>query len=326
MPIFENTLYPAPFFLPNGHAQTLYPTIFRSVHLPTCTVERIATYDNDYLDIDFHDAVKPSKKMRVAIISHGAEGDSKKAYVKGMARAMTRAGWDVAAWNFRGCSGAPNRRLHTYHSGSVEDLHSVVTHCCGKGYTEVVLIGFSMGGNQILKYLGEMSCFVPSAVQAAVVFSVPCDIQGSSDALSKSINKMYVMNIMRTVRGKVQQKQEQFADVFDARKLLKAKNFKEFDDVFTAPFYGFDNAETLWKHCSCLQYLDGIRVPTLLLNARNDPFLSPTCYPTGQAHRSKYLYLETPADGGHIGFVRLADDEYYWSEIRAVEFLGQVLR
>lgn len=325
MPIYENTLYPAPFFLPGGHAQTLYPALFRALDLPACTVQRITTPDNDFLDIDFHHVTPGSPKKRLAIVSHGLEGNSKRSYVKGMVRALVRAGWDVAAWNFRGCSGAPNRTLHMYHSGSTEDLDSVIQYCALRGYQDIVLVGFSMGGNQILKYLGDPDSSVNSRVQAAVVFSVPCDLVGAAKAMDKPSNAIYLKNFMRTLKDKITQKHEAFPDQVDISHLHELKTFRDFDEVYTAPWFGFKDALEYWKESSSIQFLDKVKIPTLLISARNDPFLWPTCYPTGQAHRSDYLYLETPAEGGHIGFVRLADDEYYWSEIRAVEFIGQIM-
>ncbi|WP_027361224.1 alpha/beta fold hydrolase [Halodesulfovibrio aestuarii] len=325
MPIYENTLYPAPFFLPGGHAQTLYPALFRTLDLPACTVQRITTPDNDFLDVDFHYAILGYPRKRLVIVSHGLEGNSKRSYVKGMVRAFVRAGWDAAAWNFRGCSGAPNRTPYMYHSGSTEDLQCVVNFCAGKGYEEIVLVGFSMGGNQILKYLGDPVSKVHSSIQAAVAFSVPCDLIGAAKAMDRPSNSIYLKNFMRTLKDKIAQKHEVFPELVDITNLNELKTFKDFDEEYTAPWYGFKNAMEYWKESSSVQFLDKVRVPTLMVSARNDPFLWPTCYPTGQAHRSKSLYLETPADGGHIGFVRIADDDYYWSEIRAVEFVGQVM-
>lgn len=325
MPIYDNTLYPAPFFLPGGHAQTLYPAFFRTLELPECTVERIITPDNDFLDVDFHYAQKGRRQKRLAVISHGLEGHSRRSYMKGMVRAVNRAGWDAAAWNFRGCSGEPNNLLHIYNGGSVDDLDTVVNFCAQNAYEEIVLIGFSMGGNQILNYLGNPSHCINSKVQASVVFSVPCDLVGAAKAIDRPSNSIYLINFMRTLREKVVQKHETFPDLVDMERLNEIKTFKDFDEVYTAPWHGFKNALDYWEKSSSIQYLDRIRIPTLLISARNDPLLWPTCYPTGAAHRSKYFYLETPADGGHIGFVRIADDDYYWSEIRAVEFMGQVL-
>ncbi|OBQ51556.1 YheT family hydrolase [Halodesulfovibrio spirochaetisodalis] len=324
MPIYENILYPAPFFLRGGHAQTLYPALFRTLDLPACTVQRITTPDNDFLDIDFHYVTPNSPQKRLAVVSHGLEGNSKRSYIKGMVRALVRAGWDAAAWNFRGCSGSMNRTLHMYHSGSTEDLHSVVSYCAQKGYEEIVLIGFSMGGNQILNYLGHPDSLVHPSVQASVVFSVPCDLVGAAKAMDKSSNAIYLKNFMRTLKEKVAQKHEFYPDLVDISRLSELKTFRDFDETYTAPWYGFKDALEYWEKASSIQFLDRVRVPTLLISARNDPFLWPTCYPTGAAHRSKYFYLETPSDGGHIGFVRIADDDYYWSEIRAMEFLGQV--
>ncbi|MCT4536201.1 alpha/beta fold hydrolase [Halodesulfovibrio sp.] len=324
MPIYENTLYPAPFFLPGGHAQTLYPAFFRTLEVPASAVQRITTPDNDFLDIDFHYVMPGYPQKRLAIISHGLEGNSKRSYVKGMVRALLKAGWDAVAWNFRGCSGSLNRTLHMYNSGSTEDLKSVVNFCAGRGYEEIVLIGFSMGGNQILKYLGDPDEIVHPNIQASVVFSVPCDLVGAAKAMDKSSNAIYLKNFMRTLKEKMLQKHELFPERVDVTRLNEVKTFRDFDETYTAPWYGYKDAMEYWKKSSSVQFLDRVRIPTLLMNARNDPFLCPTCYPTGQAHRSKYLYLETPAEGGHIGFVRISDDDYYWSEIRAVEFLGQV--
>jgi hypothetical protein len=229
----------------------------------------------------------------------------------------------VLAWNFRGCGGEPNRLLRCYHSGDTADLHAVLTHGLGRrSYADAVLVGFSIGGNQLLKYLGEDPERVPRAVRAAVAFSVPCDLAGSARVLARPANRFYMEYFLRSLRAKARLKNRLFGGILDLDGLDAMTTFDAFDDRFTAPLHGFAGAADYYRRASSLPHLEAIRVPTLLINALDDPFLSPSCFPAEAAAASRQLVLETPVSGGHVGFVERNRDNLYWSERRAAAFLA----
>lgn len=320
MPVLPQPDYLPPPPLRNGHIQTLYPTLFRPLPATCPERERIATPDGDFLDLDWHRA--PGRSERLAVVSHGLEGSSRKKYPLGMARHLSRLGWDVICLNFRGCSGEPNLLPRFYHSGVTDDLHTVLTHGLHLGgYRTAALVGFSMGGNQTLKYLGECPDRVPPEVKAAVAFSVPCDLAGSSRRLEHWQNRIYMGYFMRGLREKVRQKSLAFPGLLDLEGLEAMTTFVPFDDAYTAPLHGFRDAADYYGRCSAKQFLRDIRVPTLLVQAADDPFLSPTCYPVGEAQENAFLQLEIPRYGGHVGFVRRNPANLYWSEERAGRFL-----
>jgi len=284
--------------------------------------ERIETPDGDFLDLDW----AKNGSQRVAVLAHGLEGDSKRHYMLGMANALVKRGWDAVAWNARGCSGEPNRVLRFTHSGATEDLQTVISHVTSTcDYSKKIsLIGFSLGGNLTLKYLGERGRELDSRIKAAVAFSVPCDLQSSSIELAKPLNWIYMQRFLATLHDKIRAMMKVMPGKIDDRGYERLRNFKDFDDRYTAPIHGFKNAEDYWRKCSCKPFLGDIQVPTLLVNARNDPFLADPCYPIEEAQANASLHLEMPVTGGHVGFGGFNSGGEYWSETRAVPFLDQM--
>lgn len=322
MPICPPSPYQPPFPFTYGHLQTLYPTLLRKLPPTSPQRQRIETPDGDFLDIDWHLAGE-AHGQGVVIVSHGLEGNSRKKYPLGMARHLNSLGWDVVCLNFRGCSGEPNRLPRSYHSGVTDDLHTVLRHALATGgYRKAALIGFSMGGNQTLKYLGEDPAKVPAEVIAAVAFSVPCDLASSSRRLERFDNRLYMQYFMKGLREKVKVKAEMFPELLDIEGLGGMRTFFPFDDKYTAPIHGFRDAMDYYTRCASLQFLDAIRVPTLLVQAADDPFLTESCYPRAEAEASSYLHLEIPDYGGHVGFMQ--PGEVYWSEERAAKFLEEI--
>ncbi|MFC6997437.1 YheT family hydrolase [Rufibacter roseus] len=317
MPLLPTPEYRPPFYMFNGHLQTILPSKLRfNTPLPY-TRERISTLDGDFLDLDWS---ATGAADTVVILCHGLEGDSHRPYIKGMALAMKKVGWDVLAWNFRSCSGEPNLLLRSYHMGAVEDLDLVVRHAlANKAYKKVFLVGFSMGGNLILNYLSQWSQQVPPQVQKAAVFSVPCHMESACVQLAKPQNRIYMKRFLKTLHQKLQHKAKHFT--IDLEGYEQIRTFQQFDDRYTAPFHGFKNALDYYERCSSVNHLHKIRIPTLLVNSKNDPFLSPECFPVEQARKSKYLYLEVLQQGGHVGFSESFLKGLYYSERRAVEFL-----
>lgn len=310
--------------LPNGHLETIYPSLFRKVNglAGRYVRERLELPDGDFLDID---RLKKGAKQAV-IISHGLEGNSHRAYVTGMARAFEARGWDVLAWNFRGCSGVMNRLPRFYHSGDTTDLLSLVRFAIDAcGYEQVVLIGFSMGGNMTLKLAGEAGENLPREVTGLVAFSVPCDLAASAKKLEQSAFGLYQRRFMRMLKAKIEAKEADMPGTFDLSGLERMRTFREFDDTFTAPLHGFRDAADYWEKASCLPWLPEIRRPALLVSALNDPFLTESCFPREAARANPCLTLETPKHGGHTGFTQNLSARVLWSELRALQFAETLL-
>lgn len=307
--------YRAPRFLINGHFETVYPALLRKVAGINYQRERIATPDQDFLDLDW--LKHPSKKL--VIISHGLEGNSQRAYVKGMARVFFTHGYNVLAWNYRGCSEEMNRLPVFYHSGATEDLDIVVNHAVSLGYDDINLVGFSLGGNLTLKYLGEKGTAIRDEIKKAVVFSVPLNLLTSCEKISTAAYGIYSKRFMKSLKAKVMQKASTQPDV-KTEGLAHVKSLLEFDDLITAPLHGFDNAVDYYTKCSSIHFLQSIHRPTLVVNALNDPFLSKDCYPDTFSHHP-YLTLEYPERGGHVGFSLFNKNGLYWSELRALHFI-----
>lgn len=311
-----NSDYKAPLFFRNGHIHSIYPTLFRSVGNVVYQRQRINTPDDDFLDLDWSAAGSDT----LAIISHGLEGDSHRAYVKGMVRAMNQDGIDALAWNFRGCSGEPNRQLRLYHNGAIDDLHTVVSHAA-QIYEKIFLVGFSMGGNMSLLYLGKQAQMIPAAIKGCVVFSVPCDLTDASVALERKSNIIYMQRFLNLLHEKIKMKQAAFPQDVDDHNYHQLKTFKDFDGRYTAPLHGFESAEDYWQKCSCRPWLKQIKVPSLIVNSQDDPFLAGGCYPVEECTDNPHTTLEVTRHGGHVGFVAQNRTGRYWSEEKAVKFV-----
>ncbi len=324
MPLIASSYRPPKYLglvggLADGHLQTILPALFRCVPRITHERERIETTDGDFLDLDWN---RDHHSKSLVIITHGLEGNSGNASVQGMAAAFHRAGWDALAWNLRGCSGEPNRLLRTYHSGAWEDLQCVIDHAAG-AYQHLALIGFSIGGNLTLKYLGDLGSSIHPNIRGAVAFSVPCDLAGSARTLEGRLNRIYMEHFMRDLRRKIREKAAAFPGKVCTEGLDRMRTFREFDGSYTAPLNGFLSAEDYWARASSKPSLGGITLPTLFVSALNDPFLSPECFPRKEAEANPHLHLELPERGGHLGFISRGNE--YWSETRAVEFVSSHL-
>lgn len=306
--------YTPPGILFNRHLETIYPSLLRRVKLQPGERERITTPDDDFLDLDWY----RQEARRCVIISHGLEGNSTRSYILGMAKAFFQNGYDVLTWNYRGCGEEMNRQLRFYHSGATDDLRTVVSHVQGR-YKEIYLIGFSLGGNITLKYLGEGS--VPEEIKKAVAISVPLNLHTSCLVISQPSNWIYTQRFLRSLTKKVKAKPK-LKDLLDLTKLGTIRNLMEFDDHFTGPLHGFRDAIDYYTQCSSIHFLAGISTPTLIVNAQNDPFLSPDCYPINIEKQNPNIIFESPAHGGHVGFSLFNKNGLYWSEMRALSFIG----
>ncbi|MCO6432614.1 MAG: alpha/beta fold hydrolase [Deltaproteobacteria bacterium] len=315
MPIVESSYRPN-WAMTNPHFNTIWPTLFRTRTALNLQRERLELNDGDFLDLDWC----PSGSGRLAIISHGMEGSSRAVYVMGLSRALVRHGWDVLAWNFRGCSGEPNRTERFYHSGASEDLRAVVEHASAR-YESVSLIGFSMGGNITLKYLAEEGHKASGRITGAVAVSVPCDLASAAARLAEVTNIIYMKRFLRLFKVRMQEKARRFPQLYSLQGYSEIKNFKSFDDRYTAPIHGFSCAEDYWEQSSCGPMLPRVGVKTLIINAMDDPFLGSQCFPYEICKKSENIYLEIPRYGGHVGFVEFNKERIYWSEKRVMEFL-----
>lgn len=317
MPLVQPSTYVPPSFLSNYHFQSIYPFMFRQVWGVNYERERITTPDDDFLDLD-KSYVENSR--RLAILSHGLEGHSRHTYMLGMVKALNARGISALSWNFRGCSGEPNHKDHLYHAGLSADLEAVIQHV-EDDFDEIYLIGFSLGGNLVLKYLGQCSEKAHPKIKSAVAISAPIDLKAVASVLHSEQNAVYFRKFMWTIEQKLHAKAKKFDLPEPISRLKQIKSFKDLDDWFTAPMFGYKDAEHLWSDASSVMYLDKICTPTLLISAADDPILTPVCYPTEIAEKSAYFYLEVPEHGGHVGFMSLDNNGEYWSETRAIQFI-----
>ena len=307
--------YSPPFPLINAHLETIYPSLIRRVTAPAYERERINTPDNDFLDLDW----LKQNSTNVVILSHGLEGNSSRAYMRGMAKAFFDQGFDVLAWNYRGCSEEMNRQVRFYHSGATDDLDVVVRHAAKK-YPKVSLIGFSLGGNLTLKYLGEQGSKVLPFIQKAVTFSVPMDLLTSCKEISRPGNWIYSRRFLKSLKNKVLQKAKIKPEI-GLQDMDQIEDLLMFDNRYTAPLHGFRDALHYYEESSSVRFVRDIAVPTLIVNAMNDPFLTPECFPVKLLKNHPRVTLETPARGGHVGFSLFNKNGLYWSEKRALEFI-----
>lgn len=318
MPIISRSSYPGPpWYQFNGHLQTILPSTLRPISPLPYERERLELTDGDFLDLDW---LVAKGQQQLAILSHGLEGNSQRRYVVGMAKMFFQNHYDVLAWNCRSCSGTLNRLPRLYHHGDDQDLAAVVDHALTrKPYTRVVLIGFSMGGSLVLKYLGVRGREVPTPVQRAVAFSSPMDLADSIHQLERWSNFLYHRKFQRNLHQKIAAKAAQFPDLIDPTPLNHIRRWRDFDRHYSAPLHGFADPEQFYAAASAGNFLANIRRPALLVNALNDPILGPRCYPRQQAIKHPYFYLETPQKGGHVGFAWHRPDSC-WSEHRALDF------
>ncbi len=318
MPVIETSTYKSPFLLNNGHIQSMYPILFRKIKNVNYMRETINTPDNDFIDLDWSRVGTNS----LVVILHGLEGNSYRPYIKGMVKTCNQHSYDTVAINFRGCSGKPNKLLKSYHQGSSEDLHIVINHLLSHyKYRNINIVGFSLGGNVTLKYLGENIYPIPKIINKVIAISVPNDLESCAIRLAKKSNKIYMNYFLKMLHEKIKAKIAMFPDKIDDKDYKQIRTFKEFDDKYTAPINGFRNAKEYWDKCSSKQFLTNIKIPTLLINAKNDPFLTKKCFPINESIENKNLFLETPKSGGHVGFINFNKNGEYWHERRCLQFI-----
>lgn len=301
-----------------GHYQTIVPHLFAQVSIQYRR-ERIDTPDGDFLDLDWLDH---DDSRQLVILSHGLEGDSHRAYIASAAHYFARHGWHALAWNCRSCSGEMNRTAKLYSHGQSEDLEAVVDHAVATGrYDRIVLIGYSMGGNLTLKYLGTVGQRVPAQVSHGIAFSAPCFIQHSVDSLERPDNWVYKRKFFRSLSAKIAAKEAQFPGLVDLSALEQVTVWRDFDRAFSAVIGGYDDLDAYYAYLSSGHFVDGTAVPVLIVNALNDPIVPDACTPVDLGRRHPLITVEQPRRGGHVGF-SLRGKDWNGMDERALAFVS----
>jgi len=315
MPIIESTYKPR-FYFKSGFFSTVYSGLIRRVSIKQDR-ERITLSDGDFLDLDW--SFSKLKSNKLVILLHGLEGNGQRPYMTGTAKYFNDNGIDAVCINFRGCSGENNLNYYSYHSGFTDDLNAGVQHAIlQKSYSEIYLKGISLGANIILKYLGTNKN-IPNQVKSAIAISVPVDLYGSCKELHKLKNKPFHDRFLKDLIKHLKEKQQLFPEELKKEVIKDIDTLLDFDNVYTSKAHGFEDALDYYLKSSSLQFLSKIKIPTLIINALNDSFLSPECYPVKEAKNNPNLYLEMPVYGGHAGFID--KNNLYYNEKRALEFV-----
>ena len=296
-----NESYRAPWWLPGGHAETIFP-LTRKGALPHYRRQRLETPDGDFVDIDWL-AAPGDAGAPLVVLFHGLEGSSGSHYARSLMRAVAARGWNGAVVHFRGCSGSPNRLPRAYHSGDSDEIDWLLAWFRRtSGDSRLFAIGVSLGGNALLKWLGEREAEARHRLAAAAAVCPPLDLTLSGLNLGRGLNRIYTRHFLQTLIPKALDKTRRFPGHFDRERIRRARSLQDFDDAYTAPAHGFADVFDYWRRASSKPWLGGIRVPTLLLNAANDPFVPSAALPA-VGELGQGLHFECPSRGGHVGFL-----------------------
>ncbi len=315
MPIVQSK-YSPPAYLFNGHLQTIAPFFGVKRDNTLYTTEKLELPDGDFLELDW---VRGGNN-KLMIICHGLEGNSRSHYVQQMAHHFCVRGWDILAMHARSCGREMNRLPVLYHGGSTDDVHAVVSEYADK-YDSLVLVGFSLGANMSLNFAARHN--IPNNLKAIAAFSVPCDLRKSERKIDRFVNRVFAQKFLDKLKNKVRKLEINHPGIFDINKLDLIKSVQGFSENFTAPFFGFHSLDDFYSSGSCLSSLTKISIPTLVVNAQNDPFLSDTSYPTDIASKSEYIFLDIPKRGGHSAFPITTSQS--WMPDRLEKFLDNEL-
>lgn len=295
-----NGRYLAPWWLPGAHLQTIWP-LARKIALPPLRRERVDTPDGDFVDFDW--LAHAPAGAPLLVLFHGLEGSSRSHYARSLLRAATDRGWRAVVAHFRGCSGEANRLARAYHSGDSDEIDWMLTRLrSDAGEAPLFAVGVSLGGNALLKWLGERGERACERLAAAVAVCPPLDLTVSGDALARGFNRVYTRHFLTSLKPKALAKLALEPRLFDRERMLRAATLRQFDDVYTAPVHGFRDANDYWTRASSRPWLRHVAVPTLLLTAANDPFVPPGALPA-PSELSAAVRHDHLAAGGHVGFV-----------------------
>jgi hypothetical protein len=313
--------YRAPPWLVGSHAQTIYPALFKGTSLPLRR-QRLETLDGDFIDLDWLDAPEShAGAPPLVVLFHGLEGDSSSHYARALMRYLKAIGWTGVVPHFRGCSGEPNRLPRAYHSGDYVEIGWMLSAIhAQRPSTVLYAVGVSLGGSALLNWLGREGDRAGSLVKSAAAVSAPLDLTSAGEAIGKGFNRVYARHFLQTLKPKALEMARRFPGTLDEASIRRADSMYVFDDVVTAPLHGFDGVDDYWTRASSKPWLRSITVPTLVLNARNDPFIPAASLPTN-AEVSESVTLEQPEDGGHAGFASATfRGGLDWLPLRLVQF------
>ncbi len=316
--------YRAPKWLPGGNAQTIYPYLLNRASSICYRRERWELKDGDFIDVDWLDG--KSEKPLVVIL-HGLEGGSRSHYVLSIMRLLQILQWRGAIIHFRGCSGYPNRLPRAYHAGDSAEidwmLRKIVVGKQSVHNPRCYVVGVSLGGNALLKWLGEQGDQAREFVAGVVAVSTPIDLSAAGKALDSGFNRVYARHFLTTLKCKAVDKSKRFSGLLNIKAVMACNSLYEFDNLVTAPLHGFRDTEDYWQQSSSKQWLGHIQVPTLLINARNDPFLPEHALPT-TAEISTFVSLDFPDQGGHVGFIHgVFPGKLEWLPTKIVHFFSR---
>ncbi|MDR6535721.1 alpha/beta fold hydrolase [Variovorax soli] len=296
--------YVAPLWLPGGNLQTIWPALWARrvpAPLPAYRRERWTTPDGDFIDVDFLAAEGPAPKP-LLVLFHGLEGSSKSHYAEAFAAHALTRGWDYAVPHFRGCSGEINLAPRAYHSGDFEEVGWILARLRERHAGPMLAAGVSLGGNALLRWAEEMGAEASKVVDAVASVSAPLDLAAGGAAIGQGFNRLvYTRMFLSTMKPKALAKLAQHPGLFDREALLAAADLHAFDNVFTAPLHGFRDTDDYWRRASAKPHLGAIRIPALVVNATNDPFVPAASLPRPE-EAGRHVTLWQPAHGGHVGF------------------------
>jgi hypothetical protein len=295
--------YHAPWWLPGGHVQTIWPALqgrFGRLPAPPYRRERWPAPDADFVDVDWLDGPPMAPLL---VLFHGLEGSSSSHYALAFGRWAQARGWGLAVPHFRGCSGEINRAPRAYHSGDFEEIGWILARLRARHSGPLYAVGVSLGGNALLRWAQEAGGTASGVVQALASVSAPVDLAASGAAIGRGVSRqVYTRMFLNTMKPKALQKLAQFPGLFDVRALHAAQDLYDFDNVFTAPLHGFKDTRDYWQRASAKPRLADIRLPALVVNALNDPFVPASSLPR-ENEVGSHVSLWQPACGGHVGFM-----------------------
>ena len=313
--------YVAPPWLVGAHAQTIFPALFKR-RGPPLRRQRLETLDGDFVDLDWLDApAGHAGAPPLVVLFHGLEGDSSSHYARALMRYLQAIGWRGVVPHFRGCSGEPNKLPRAYHSGDHAEIGWMLSAIRTLEPTVVLFaVGVSLGGSALLNWLGREGDRAGALLKAAAAVSAPLDLTAAGVAIGQGFNRIYAKHFLQTLKPKALDMARRFPGKLDELSIRRADSMYAFDEVVTAPLHGFDGADDYWLRASSKPWLSGIAVPTLVLNARNDPFIPAASLPTS-AEVSAAVTLEQPEGGGHVGFLSAPfPGRLDWLPLRLVQF------
>ncbi|MGH8714027.1 MAG: YheT family hydrolase [Casimicrobiaceae bacterium] len=293
--------YRAPRWLAGAHAQTIYPAL-RTPPAVRFRRERVDTPDGDFVDFDWLDAATPAADTPTVVLFHGLEGGSASHYALALMRRLRTVGWRGVIPHFRGCSGEPNRLPRAYHSGDYAEIGWMLATVRARvPAAPLYAVGVSLGGSALLNWIGRQERQALTTLAAAAAVSAPLDLTAAGIAIGQGFNRIYARHFLSTLVPKALAMAQRFPGTLDAAAIRRARSMHAFDDVVTAPLHGFGGVCDYWQRASSKPWLGGVAVPTLVLNAKNDPFVPASSLPATDAV-SRAVRLEQPAHGGHAGF------------------------